>query len=223
MCVCRPRAPARAASRAVRDDGAGPAWLVRLLAAHAVTQVTIEATGAEQVVHRVDQRRHQGGRGERAAPRCSRWVARRISSVVAQLPNSNRGHRSAGGVPSPASEGTQTSTRPPRSHNESPDYAWKPEECVRLDSKPCDRWRDRLVRLTRQRTSAWSPADPFLFVRPATSSIEKVLFAGILLLRQRATIGPRSETLRLVRQQKVQSCRQFERRERRDSNPRPPA
>ena len=110
----RPRAPARAASRAVRDDGAGPAWLARLLAAPAVTQVTIEATGAEQVVHRVDQRRHQGGRGERAAPRCSRWVARRISSVVAQLPNSNRGHRSAGGVPSPASEGTQTSTRPPR-------------------------------------------------------------------------------------------------------------
>jgi len=72
----RPRAPARAASRAVRDDGAGPAWLARLLAAPAVTQVTIEATGAEQVVHRVDQRRHQGGRGERAAPRCSRWVAR---------------------------------------------------------------------------------------------------------------------------------------------------
>jgi hypothetical protein len=42
-------------------------------------------------------------------------------------------------------------------HNESRDHAWKPEERVRRNSNPCGRWRDRLVRLARQRTRAWAP------------------------------------------------------------------
>ena len=40
---------------------------------------------------------------------------------------------------------------------------------------PRDGWRDRLVRLTRRRTSAWAPDEPFLFVRPATSLLTEVL------------------------------------------------
>ena len=43
------------------------------------------------------------------------------------------------------------------SQNESPDCEWKPQECVRRASNPCDRWCDSWFRLTRQRTSARLP------------------------------------------------------------------
>src|SRR6266508_3551818 len=95
------------------------------------------------------------------------------------------------------------------SQNESPDYEWKPQECVRRAPNPCDRWRDSWFRLTRQRTSAWAPTDPFLFVRPATSPLSKSLFAGLLFSDLGPRLGHEQSKLRLSRQHKLPICRHF--------------
>jgi hypothetical protein len=66
--------------------------------------------------------------------------------------------------------------------------------------------------------------EPLSFVRPATSAGNKsAVLQAIHRRRLGHGIGPRCVRSRLNGQRKVPICRYFKRRERRDSNPRPPA
>jgi hypothetical protein len=196
---------AMSAQRPVEEVEDGPvdwrslaAWVETGGSRHRSGNLLTRADGRSRAAAPRVPGRHLGGRPWTTASEDSPSRIRREGTVVrrAGRPMSARPDWSASGAarvrPSPVPTGAED-------QRNACDGIRIPRLVARQAGSPGQATNERL-----------GPADPFLFVRPATSRLTKFPFAGIWPISQRVTVGPRRASLRLVGQLIVPICRRFE-------------